>query len=135
MADSWARLTTFGNEAYHAMWAPTLLFELIVQLGMIVFGILIVILFFRGRSSVPRIYIGFQLIACAQLLIDWALVQTIPQAATTASNGPGSVGALIGTIIWVGYFLTSLRVRNTFVVRRDKSAKNLPVVPREAFSL
>ena len=134
-ADSWARLTTFGNETYHAMWAPTLLFELIAQLGLIVFGILIVILFFRGRSSVPRIYIAFQLSAAAQLLIDMALVHSIPQAAKETSFDPSTVGALIGTVIWIAYFLTSLRVRNTFVARLDNSAKSLPVVPREVFSL
>ncbi len=133
-ADNWTNLTTFGSEAYHAMWAPTLLFELIAQLGLIVFGILIVILFFRGRSSVPKIYIAFQLSAAAQLLIDMALVHSIPQAAETSFD-PRTIGALIGTVIWIAYFLTSFRVRNTFVARLDKSAASLPVVPREAFSL
>lgn len=134
-ADTWANLTTFGSEAYHAMWAPTLLFELISQLGMIVFSILIAILFFSRRSSVPRIYIAFQFFAALQLLIDWALVQAIPQASIEASNGPSTVGAMIGTVIWIAYFLTSFRVRNTFVVRLDKSVARAPVVPHEAFSL
>ncbi len=134
-ADTWASLTTFGNPGYHALWAPALLFELIMQLGVFVFGIFVAILFFRRRSSVPRIYIGFQIGASAQLLIDQALVSAIPQAAAESSDGPRAVGALVGTAIWVIYFIYSVRVRNTFVLRLRQSENSLPGVPREVFSL
>ncbi|MBL0162557.1 MAG: DUF3857 domain-containing protein [Xanthomonadales bacterium] len=134
-ADTWGSLTTFGNPGYHAMWAPALLFELIMQLGVFAISILVAILFFRRRSSLPRIYIGFQIAASAQLLVDQLLVNAIPQAAAQSTGGPQLIGGLIGTAIWIMYFIHSVRVRNTFVVRRDLSAVSLPGVPREAFSL
>lgn len=134
-ADTWATLTTFGNAAYHALWAPTLLFELISQLGIFVFGIYMIILFYRRRSSVPRIYIAFQLATAVFLLIDQAFARAIPQAAAESSGASQIAGALIGTVIWILYFIKSSRVGNTFVVRLDKSVATLPVVPREAFSL
>lgn len=134
-ADTWASLTTFGNEAYHALWAPVLLFELVMQLGVLVLSIFVAILFFRRRSSVPRIYIGLQIAVVSQLLIDLVLVGAIPAAAIASSDTSQFVGALVGSVIWITYFIRSVRVRNTFVVRLDKSAITLPVVPREVFSL
>ena len=134
-ADTWASLTTFGNEAYHALWAPALLFELVMQLGVFVLSILVAILFFRRRSSVPTIYIGFQIAVAVQLLIDQVLVSAIPQAAAQSSDGPEVFAAMIGTVIWVAYFIKSSRVSNTFDVRLNKSASALPVVPQQAFSL
>lgn len=134
-ADTWANLTTFGNEAYHALWAPALVFELSMQLGVLVFGIFVLILFFRRRSSLPRIFIAFQIAVQLQLLIDTALVNAIPQVAAEPGEGAQAFGSLLGTVIWIAYFLKSSRVANTFVVRREKSTASVPGVPAEAFSL
>ena len=134
-ADTWASLTTFGNEAYHALWAPALVFELTMQLGVLVFGIFVLILFFRRRSSLPRTFIAFQIAVQLQLLIDTALVNAIPQAAAETGAGAQALGSLLGTMIWIAYFLKSTRVANTFVVRREKSTVSMPGVPAEAFSL
>ena len=131
-ADTWASLTTFGRESYHALWAPILLFDLIAMLGTFVFGILLIFLFFSRRSSVPRIFICFQLATSATMLIDVAMINAIPQADPV--DMPQTIRTLLGSVIWIAYFLQSVRVRNTFVVRLQEPVA-LPAVPREAFTV
>jgi hypothetical protein len=134
-ADNWALLTTFGGESYNALWAPVLLFELVSQIGVFVFGILLTILFFRRRSSVPSLYIGFQLISTVQLIVDQVLVNSIPQAAVGAANAGQAIGSVLGAMIWIGYFMKSERVRNTFVERLGARQAVMPAVPEQVFSL
>jgi hypothetical protein len=134
-ADSWAMLTPFGSEGYHALWAPVLLFELVSQIGIFVFAILLTILFFGRRSSVPALYIGFQLISTVQLIVDQVLVNSIPQAVLGAGNAGQATGTVIGAMIWIGYFMKSERVRNTFVVRLGADRTRVPAVPQQVFSL
>ena len=69
------------------------------------------------------------------MLIDTALVNAIPQVAAEPGEGAQAFGSLLGTVIWIAYFLKSSRVANTFVVRREKSTASVPRVPAEAFSL
>jgi hypothetical protein len=134
-ADTWAQLTTYGSESYHALWAPSLLFELVSQIGIVVFGMLLTILFFQRRSSVPSLYIGFQLISTVQLIIDQLLVASIPQANIGAGNAGQAVGSVLGAMLWIGYFMKSERVRNTFVERLGAKPASMPAVPEQVFSL
>jgi transglutaminase-like putative cysteine protease len=134
-ADNWTLLTTFGSDSYHALWAPVLLFELVSQIGIFVFAILLAVLFFRRRSSVPSLYIGFQLISTVQLVLDQLLVHSIPQAVVGAGNTGQAIGSVIGAMIWIGYFMKSERVRNTFVRRLIKGQAAVPAVPQQVFSL
>ena len=70
-----------------------------------------------------------------QLLIDTALVNAIPQAPAEPGSGGQAFGSMLGTLIWIAYFVKSSRVGNTFVVRRGKSDVAVPGVPGEAFSI
>jgi Protein of unknown function (DUF2569) len=83
-----------------------------------------VVLFFRRRSSLPRIYIGVLLASLAWRFVDDAMALQIPVAAAklTTRDGGELAGGFVLTLIWVAYFLRSDRVRATFVERLRQTA-------------
>jgi transglutaminase-like putative cysteine protease len=121
-ADNWAFLTTAGSTAYHAMWAPVLLYELGANLAQIVFSLLLAVLFFKKRSSAPLVYVGFLCGVVIVQITDFALAKTIPAAATAI--GPQDWSSLTrivaSLVIWGAYFLSSRRVKATFVNRYEE---------------
>jgi hypothetical protein len=115
-ASSWARLTTPGAANYHPLLAPLLLFELVANLGLIVFAILQVALFFRRKRMFLLLFVIF---AAARLLvpaIDGLLADTIPALADRAgAQSPVKWNVALWALVWVWYILRSKRVENTFV--------------------
>jgi transglutaminase-like putative cysteine protease len=127
--DSWTQLTTVGGDAYHAMWAPVLLFELANTMGYLVFMSLLLVMFFQKRRVVPLFYpvlLGSNVLIQG---IDIALVQSIPSAASAVTGkdwGELLRGALFFAI-WASYFRMSQRVKATFVHGRD-TPKSTPAI-------
>ncbi|RZL11734.1 MAG: DUF3857 domain-containing protein [Rubrivivax sp.] len=116
-AGPWAALTTPGTAAYHPLWAPVLLFEMGMNLALLVCSLLLLVLFFRKRSSAPRLYIGFMGLSIVVLLTDYCLVQSMSLAQHQVSAKEWSElgrNSLWG-LIWMAYFLKSERVKKTFV--------------------
>jgi hypothetical protein len=110
-AASWARLTTPGEPAYHPLWAPTLMFELIADVLLFVFACLLVWLFYKRKKQFPIVFIGF---AVAGVLIN--IVQAICLQLLPIDDPGGVRGTLVvAALIWIVYMLRSRRVRNTFV--------------------
>lgn len=116
-ADNWTHLTTAGGTAYHAMWAPVLLFELGANLAKIVFSVMLAVLFFKKRRSTPYVYIGF--LGGSGLLnaADLILAGFIPAAASSISPKDWSALSIIAVsfVVWSSYFMVSQRVKATFV--------------------
>lgn len=115
--DTWSALTTWGSAQYHAMWAPVLLFELASNVALVVFGLLLAVLFYQRRSSLPKVYIGFMSTMLALMVIDLALLQCLPEAAQAAGRQGATTLAhsLVWAVIWGRYFMVSQRVKATFV--------------------
>lgn len=128
--DTWSNLTTVGTEAYHAMWAPLLLFELAGNLAYLVATLLLLVMFFQKRRGVPRLYIGVLAMGVTIQLIDVALAQAIPAVETTPKEWKELSRAVIGALIWGSYFSVSKRVRATFVhARRPEPPAFVPTQP------
>ncbi|MGE5803172.1 MAG: DUF3857 domain-containing protein [Gemmatimonadota bacterium] len=110
-ASTWAALTTPGAPAYHALWAPGLLIELVANITLLVFACLLIYLFYRKKRQFPIVFIGVMLLNVFIILFDAALMRAIP------GDEPGStgLGAILPGLIWSVYMLRSRRVRNTFV--------------------
>jgi hypothetical protein len=105
----------------------TLIFvEIVANTALLVYTILLIVLFFRTRSSVPRLmigwYIGFSALFFGDLLAYEILNLDQDDEGSTADIA-GIVRTLLVLMIWVPYFLYSERVRNTFVNRLGKSMK------------
>jgi transglutaminase-like putative cysteine protease len=108
---SWARLTTPGDPAYHALWAPVLMFELIGNVLMFVFACLLVWMFFKRKKQFPIVFIGF---AAANIVIN--LLQAVYLPLLPIKDAGGFRGMqVVAALLWILYMLRSRRVRNTFV--------------------
>jgi uncharacterized membrane protein len=117
---SWVSLTTVGGEAYSALWAPLLLFELFAELALLVFAVLMAVLFFRKRSNLPKVWISYCLASVCLMFFDAYLTSLLPANAgveTTASETAAMFRMVIVNIAWAAYFARSRRVRATFVER------------------
>jgi hypothetical protein len=116
--DAWSRLTTPGTEAYHPLWAPLLLFEIIGNCLFILFPIIIAVFFFQRRRFVPSLIIVLLLANLVFVTIDYFAADLIPFVAAQEDIGSllEVIRVLIASAIWVPYFLVSKRVKATFVV-------------------
>ena len=117
-ADTWTRLTVPGSESYNPSWAPFLLTELGCNIVMTVFWMLLPVLFFRRRSSLPRLYIavlGASLLV--RLLDGLAATAMSPEAPVDAKDWATFIRDVLSYGLWSWYFLVSRRVAATFVNR------------------
>jgi hypothetical protein len=111
--NSWRTLTDPIESTYNAWWAPTLLFELLFNLGCLVFCGLLIALFFSKRAAWRRCFVVFLIATVVGNLIDTLLAYRIPAAAAVNSKWD-IVGPAMAAVIWIPYALTSKRVKATF---------------------
>jgi transglutaminase-like putative cysteine protease len=131
--DIWTRLTSPDSPVYNALWAPTLLFELVANLGLFVFGILLAMLFAKRRSSVPTFYVSFLVASIVVQVADQLFAGLLDVGtADRAKDMAGLVRNCISAAIWSAYFLNSERVRSTFVEVRSAAATVPPELPEPA---
>ncbi|MFS4468678.1 DUF3857 domain-containing protein [Maribacter sp. 2210JD10-5] len=88
-------------------------FELIANIAFLVFSVLLNVLFFNKRTSVPIMMVYFYSINLGLILLGSFVMNQFgiddPTFFKDLSKG------LIGAVIWIPYFLNSERVKNTFV--------------------
>jgi transglutaminase-like putative cysteine protease len=126
LLDDWSLLTTPGSDSFHELWAPVLIFELAANITLVIFSVLLAILFFQKRSSLPKCYIYFLLWAVMISVVDSILVSFIPAAAEVgAAEQSALVRQGLFAAIWTAYFLKSQRVKATFVRRRNRQAQSV----------
>jgi len=115
--NTWAVLTTPGTQAYHPMWAPLIIFEILGNVGLFVFSIAVAIAFFQKRRFLPKLYITLLLSVLAFLIIDHLLSQSIPYIASMDNTDSirGIIRGAATSAVWIAYFLKSERVKGTFV--------------------
>lgn len=128
--ESWALLTQQSSPAYHPMWAPGLLTELVADLAICVGALLLLGLMVARRSSAPSLYRAWLLLVAASALFDVALYQIIPalREQWTDKNSAEALRSCLYAAIWFSYFMRADRVRRTFVVRRTRSGEP-PTLP------
>jgi len=116
--DVWTRLTVAGHPHYSAWWAPVLLLELGVNLTLLASAGLLVALYLRRRTSLPRAYMAFLGTSIAFRVLDEWAAGALP---TGAPADPAAWATLtrdaITGALWTWYLNASRRVKATFVVR------------------
>lgn len=113
--NSWRVLTDPVESSYHAWWAPSLLFELFFNMGMLLFAVLLIGLFFTKRVAWRRAFVVFFIVDAVGLLLDTLLVNQIPSAAESAVVSLGYIIPVVAAAaVWIPYVLVSKRVKATF---------------------
>lgn len=117
MDGTWEALTTPGAENYHPLWASYLIFELLVNVALMVGYLGLAIIFFRRSRFFPRAYIAISLISFAMLFLDGWFGSFIitDEPMFSAEMLKNIVRSLISMLIWCPYLLVSERSRRTFV--------------------
>ncbi len=130
-ASTWSQLTVSGGARYDASMAPLLLGELAANILQVAFALLLVGLFFRRRTSLPRAFVAF--LATSGVIQALDMVFTSLALGSAHGTTPAAVADLtrivISGAIWGSYFLVSKRVAATFVERLQPPT---PAVPRAA---
>ncbi len=118
-------VTAWTQEQYILL--SLMFFELIYNVANIVFSVLLLVLFLERRSSLPKLIIIFLWMSVAVSVIDalvgWAYMTEPKDRDEIFKN---VFRSLIAAAIWIPYFNTSTRVRETFVERsgtRDDSSE------------
>jgi transglutaminase-like putative cysteine protease len=137
--DVWSTLTVAGGASYNPAWAPMLLCGLGMNVLLIVFAVMLALLFFRKRSSVPHAYAAFLWVSVAFTVIDQLTAQAVaPKDPAAASEWASVIRDVLSALIWGSYFLVSRRVAATFVQRLRHPSEvvgepaDVGVVPVEA---
>jgi hypothetical protein len=117
MEGNWEVLTTPGSEAYHELWAPVLLYEIVGNALLVIFGIVLIILFFQKSYRFPAFMIGFIVFNLLFVIGDIILANMIPYVASGVGmeSYKDLLQTLVSASIWIPYFLISKRVNNTFI--------------------
>jgi len=114
---TWSVLTTPGSEAYHPLWAPLLIGELVGNLFFVFLGIVLVVLFFQRRKIVPKLVIIYLVTNLGFVIADAYVATLIPIVAQqdNTSTVKEIVRGVVSAAIWTPYFLISKRAKGTFV--------------------
>ena len=112
----WEALTTPGYEAYHPLWAPLIIGELVGNIAIGVFSLVILVFFFRRSIYTPTLVIAWLGISFIFVLGDYLIADHIPFIAEIPDpeSAKEIVRAAIAALIWIPYFLVSKRVKATF---------------------
>ncbi len=89
--------------------------EHVYNMVLVPFTILIVVLFFKRRSSLPRIISIYFAVRCVVAVADVVAVGHVDTA--DASFYRNMVQGIVAAAVWIPYFNVSTRVKETFVKR------------------
>lgn len=94
-------------------------FELIYNLAFLVFTILLIVLYFKKRTSLPKLIVIFYILNFAVPLLQHILLSPfLPEELVSDVENMETYKdlgkSLIGAAIWIPYFMVSTRVKQTF---------------------
>ncbi|MDK8180555.1 DUF2569 domain-containing protein [Paenibacillus sp. UMB4589-SE434] len=112
----WDMITTESWEFYHPLLAPTILFEIVLNLVVGGLSIFALVQMYRKKSSFPKLIITLYIMFAIIQIIDYALIMQIPLLNEMSDmNSPKDlVRSILNCVVWIPYFLRSERVQNTF---------------------
>jgi len=109
--DSWNALTSPGSASYDSWWATLLVFKLAATVALVMFEILLLFLFRGQKRAVPQLMIAWLIFQAFVYVTVSLMSRQIPGAASGGIFTP-----IVPCLIWIPYFLTSKRVKETFIL-------------------
>src|SRR4029450_9088293 len=92
---AWRVVTTPGSPAYHPLFGPLIIGEMVANVVLLVWALVLPYLFFTKRRAFPRAMIAFLIVRVVIQMADIFVASSIPVAA--ASIGPRVYGSPPGT--------------------------------------
>lgn len=116
-ADVWQACALPVGENYHPWYGPLLIFEMLSNICLVGWNLLVVALFFAKRKLFIKAYILLLLGNAAVVVLDEIVGAGIPAVVqnTSSHEHRALFQAVFGAIVWVSYALKSRRVAVTFV--------------------
>lgn len=117
LGETWQLLTSKESLYYDPLWKPLLIFEAVYNVAFFFFTIYILVQFYRKKSMVPRLMIIFYGVSLVIGIVDFIFLNQIALAKELedGSSIRDLFRSVLTCLIWIPYFLKSVRVRNTFV--------------------
>ncbi len=113
----WHKLTSPGSTAYHPLWAPALLYEMVGAAGNLALPLVVLVYLFHKSRTTPKLIIIWLALNVLLVAGDALFVELIPYFKTHPSKTETTelARAAISALIWIPYFTMSVRVKETFV--------------------
>jgi len=114
---TWEAVTTVGSEAYHPLWGPLIIGEIIYNLVLVAVSIYLIYLFFSKHYLFPNFFIAILVASLIFIVLDsWFLILILPnEPMFDPETTKEFARAFVVGIIWIPYMLVSKRVKATFV--------------------
>jgi len=115
--ETWVSLTEKGSPAYNRNWLPLVIFEFVVQFGLLFVSVRVLRLYRDRHQRFPRYAIMASLGSAFFVSIDFFWADSISAIASDADLAPWKelVMSIVVTVIMVSYLLRSKRVKGRFV--------------------
>jgi hypothetical protein len=108
----WAALTTPGQPTYRPMWKALFFTQLTGSVLMLVFTVVVLVYFLRKSRHTPRLMVAWLLSRSVFIVLLVVLGSMV--SGDTQTPGTAMLGAMFA-LLWIVYFKSSERVKNTFV--------------------
>lgn len=94
-----------------------LCFEFVFQLLFFLFSIYLISIFFRRKKTLPKLYIYFTLAVIIYMSLDLYFGMNVFPGLVKLEYDTVKpvIRNIIAALIWIPYFITSMRVRKTFI--------------------
>lgn len=124
-ASLFASIDSLTSGTTNIAWKGLIIFEIISNIFLIVSSLILCLLFFNKRNTFPKAYILFLSASLTISVVDfiWAyqFASYSPEDNTLSIEIVSLIRMVITCAIWIPYFLTSERVKETFTFPYSKS--------------
>lgn len=117
ISEGYFNANLWGNISGNGAGAFLVGAEVAFNLALLAFSGLLITLYLKRRSSVPKLMVAFYVSRLAFMLLELALTSAWGIGVANEKFGSNLLGIFAGVAIWVPYFLLSSRVKSTFVER------------------
>lgn len=116
---SWRALSDPANVNYNAILIPLLLYELCLKLTLLIFGILLLVLFFQKKRIFPTVFVTCLVAQFLAITLDEVIIQTHKSNGVVMNDHSNPttpiLQSFVALLVWGLYFQRSKRAKLTFV--------------------